>query len=160
MTASKKRAKRHTPRLPGIHPLLQAQMTRDAHPELAMQLYAALITLIERPSVEACNRISFRLACIAGGMSHAIKGQPILGRKDAGSLAIHSAIMAIEGIVDRHDRTGVVAVTDTEAKTLRAAAGKLDDALGRIPLPAYNCAVREVESVLGKGEIVDVRAIG
>lgn len=149
MAGTKKRTKRYIPRTATIPSILQVQMTKDAHPELALQLHLGCINLIEAPTVAACNKLSFELTCIAGGMSHANKGQPILGRTDAASIAIKSAIMTIEAIVDRHDRTGAVAVNDAEAKSLRAAAGKLDDALGRIPLPAYNRAVKEVEAWTG-----------
>jgi len=149
MSASKKRNKRYVPRAAKIPGLLQVQMTSEAHPQLAMQLYASLITLIERPSVEACNRLSHQLCCIAGGLSYAINGKPILGRTDAASIAIRSAIAAIEGIINRAERTNAVHVTELEEKTLRAAAGKLDDALSSIPLPCYTKAVREVEAMTG-----------
>jgi len=149
MSAGKKRNKRYVPKAAKIPGLLQVQMTSEAHPQLAMQLYAALIMLIDMPSVEACNRLSHQLCCIAGGMSYAINGKSILGRTDAASIAIRSAIAAIEGIINRAERAKAVHVTDFEAKTLRAAAGKLDDALSNIPLPCYTKAVREIEAITG-----------
>lgn len=145
MVATKKRTKRYKPRLVSIPEILQVQMTADAHPGLALELHLGIINLIESPSVAACNKLSFSLCCIAGGMSHACQGKPILGRTDAASVAIKSAIMTIEAIVNRCERTGSIGVTDLEAKSLRVAAGTLDNALGRIPLPMYNRAVREVE---------------
>ncbi|WP_194720806.1 hypothetical protein [Noviherbaspirillum malthae] len=149
MSATKKRTKRYVPRIPQIPGLLQVQMTREARPDLALRLHLAVINLIEAPTVPACNQLSMQLTCIAGGMSHASKGQPILGRTDAASIAIKSAIMTIESIVDRHDRTGALVVKDEDAMSLRAAVGNLDAVLGQIPLPYYTRAVKEVEAFTG-----------
>jgi hypothetical protein len=77
-------------------------------------------------------------------MSHANNGDPIKGKRDAASLAIQSAINAIDDVIQRYERTGGVAVTELEAQTLRAAAGKLDDALYSMPLLCYRRAEREV----------------
>lgn len=147
---SKPRNKAYRPRAITMPAMLQVQMTREAHPGLALELHLSIINLIEAPTVAACNKLSFDLCCIAGGMSHANRGEPIMGKTDADSIAIQSAIRTIEAIVDRHDRVGDVIVSEFDALSLRAAAGKLDGALGRIPLPAYNRAVREVENFVGK----------
>ena len=146
MRTTKKRVKRYQPRMVSIPDILQVRMTADEHPGLALELHLAIVSMIGHPTIAACNQLSHRFSCIAGGMSHANKGAPILARMDAASVAIKSAIQTIEDIVDRHGRTGGITVTDLEAKTLRAAAGKLDDALGRIPLPAYRRAVAEVDA--------------
>lgn len=152
MAGNKKRTKRYVSKPVAIPRILNARMTADEHPWLAMQLYAAMITLIERPTMEACNRLSHQLCCIAGGMCHANKGAPIMHRTDAPSIAIQSAIRAIESIVDRHERIGTLVVSESDAATLRAAAGKLDDAIGATPLTAYRRAEREVSELVGSHE--------
>jgi hypothetical protein len=138
------RHKKHKPiavKIPAIIPL---ETAGDAMPLLAGRLHAGIITLIERPAVAHCNNLSRQLCIIAGGMSHANNGDPIKGKRDAASLAIQSAINAIDDVIQRHERTGGVAVLDTEALTLRAAAGKLDDALYSMPLLCYRLAEGEV----------------
>lgn len=149
MAGNKKRNKRYVSRPVTIPRILNVRMTADEHPILAHQLYAAMITLIERPTMEACNLLSHRLCCIAGGMNHANKGAPLMRRTDAASIAIQPALRAIDSIVDRFERIGAVAVSESEAATLRAAAGKLDDAIGATPLTAYRRAEREVSELVG-----------
>lgn len=145
----KKRNKAYKPRPVRVPAIIPLEMVGDALPMLALQLHAGIVTLIEAPTVDHCNNLSRQLCIIAGAMSHQNTGAPILEKRDASSLAIRSAILAIESVVDRHGRTGKVAVTDSEAVTLRAAAGKLDDALSDISLFAYRKAEAEVTKYVG-----------
>lgn len=141
MTKRRKAYKPRTVKIPAIIPL---ETAGGAMPLLAGQLHAGIITLIERPTVAHCNNLSRQLCVIAGGMSYTNNGAPIEGRRDAASLAIQSAIKAIEDVIQRHERIGTVAVLETEAMTLRAAAGKLDDALHSMPLLCYRRSEEEV----------------
>lgn len=81
-------------------------------------------------------------------MSHANNGAPILGRKDAHSIALNSAIKALEGVCERHDRTGKVGVTALEAQTLIAASGALDAVLCEVPAVCYDRADKELAGAL------------
>jgi hypothetical protein len=149
MAGNSKPRKQRTYRLASVPKLIDIGMTRDQHPMLAMQLHAALITMIDSPTIDTCNHMSEQLCKIAGGMSWANKGHPIIGKRDSHSIAIHSAILAIESIVDRHQKYDIVSVSKFEADTLRSAAGILDTALGNIPSSCYERASREIEELLG-----------
>lgn len=140
---TKKRNKAYKPRALMIPALIPSVMVTDKYPYLATSLYAQIITFCERPGIESSNNLTRQLACIAGGMSHQIRGTAIRGRKDPASIAICSAIACIEGISNRYERIGVIDVTPTEAKTLKAAAGRLDAVLQGMPARCYELAERE-----------------
>lgn len=142
------RKKIYKPRAAKIPAIIKLESVGDSLAMLPFQLHAQIETLIEMPTAEHCNNVSKQLCIIAGAISHANRGAPILGKRDASSLAINSAIQAVDDVVQRHDRTGAVAVSELEAKTIRAAAGKLDDALYAIPLLCYRKAEREVSQWL------------
>ncbi len=144
MPSSKRPRKQHKGRALTIPRMLDVRMIADEHPGLALEMHLAVINLIEAPRIESCNNLSRQLCVIAGGMSHANRGEPIKGKNDPASIAIQSAILVIEGVIDRHGRIDAVQVTEIEGKTLKAAAGKLDEALGRIPLTCYRRAEIEV----------------
>ena len=144
MANNKKPRKQYKPRVRAVPAIIPLETAGEAMPLLAGQLHAAIITLIARPSTSSCNNLSRQLCVIAGGMSHASGGAPIKGNADAASIAIQSAINAIEDVIARHDRTGAVSVSSLEAKTLRAAAGKLDEVLYSMPLLCYRRAESEV----------------
>jgi hypothetical protein len=133
----KKRNKAYQPKRVSIPMLFMTQTVLDQYPHLATSLYGQIIAFIERPCVESSNNLSHQLACIAGGMSHMNSGAPIKGRRDAGSLAICSAVSCMEGIGNRFERIGVIEVSATEAATLKAAAGRLDQVLQGMPLACY-----------------------
>ena len=149
MSANSKPRKAHRPRQIAMPHILDVRMTADAHPDLALELHLAIVGLIEAPTITSCNWLSHKLCTIAGGMSHANMGNPLKDLRSQGSIAISSAIRAIEAIVDRHDAYGVVKVSDIEAKTLRTAAGQLDSALAHIPHSCYQRAVGEVNKLVG-----------
>jgi hypothetical protein len=129
--------KKYVPRRVTIPMLFMGQCVLEKYPHLATSLYGQIHTFIERPSVGASNNLSHQIACIAGGMSHVLNGQSIRSKRDAGSIAICSAVACMEAICKRFERTGAIAVTDLEAQTLRSAAGRLDEVLQGMPLAAY-----------------------
>ena len=142
----KRRNKAYKPRIVTIPKLIPIQMVTDELPLLAPQLHAAVMTVIERPSCEACNNLSRQLTVIAAGISYKVGGSV---RGTAEGIPLQSAILAVEAIVDRHERTGVVAVSEQEAATLRAAAGALDGVLCNMSVTAYQWAERDVMRAVG-----------
>lgn len=141
---SKKRNKAYKPRPAAIPMMFMTATVADSHPHLATSLYGQIIAFCERPSVQTSNNLSEQLAIIAGGMSHMNQGQALKFKRDAGSIAIVSAVTCVEGIGERFERTGVIAVTEAEKRTLHAAAGRLDEVLQKMPLACYLRGQREV----------------
>lgn len=134
-----------TIRVPSIIKLITAA---EAYPDLAIKIHMGVDEFIRSPSIMSANHLSQQLCLIAGAMSHAANGAPILGRKDAHSIAINSAINAFQGVCDRHDRTGKVSVTKLESQTLIASAGQLDAVLNKVPAVCYDRADRELAEAL------------
>lgn len=130
--------------IPSIIPLVTAS---QKYPDLAMFLHAGIVAFTQEPTVASANALSKQLCLIAGALSHAAGGVPILGRTDPASIAIYSAIRAFECVVERHDATEIVAVSSNEAKTLIAASGALDDVLRTVPAACYDRAMKELDVV-------------
>jgi hypothetical protein len=149
----KKRTKSYQPKRVAIPMLFMQQSVLDKYPHLPTAVYGQIHTFIERPSVEASNNLSHQIACIAGGMSHMANGAPIRGKRDAGSIAICSAVACMEAICKRFERTGMIAVNDSEAQTLRGAAGRLDEVLQGMPLSAYLKAESECHLWLKEAQV-------
>jgi hypothetical protein len=144
---SKRKAYRsRAKRIPAI---VDMHSARQAHPELALKLRMGVIGLITSPSVPACNFLSLQLTRIVGGMSLMRGGEAIIGATDPAAISIKSAILAVEAIVTRHDRTGVVAVDRYEQMALEGAVSRLDEVLGKIPASCYARACVEISEFLG-----------
>lgn len=107
-------------------------MMAESRNALAMQLYAAIKTLVDRPDVDACNRVSKILAT----MSQA-------GLK---STHLDEASEAMNQIVDRFIRVGKIGVSDSEAETLHRTAGQLDVLLATIPVNVLRASKQMVSA--------------
>src|SRR6478672_4848532 len=108
----KKRDKKYIEKPTVIPRLFSVATVSQEYPMLALKLHAAVVSLIQRPTVDAGNNLSCQLSYIAGGMSYSLKGASILQRKDASCLAIQSAINAVEAMIDRHEKTGSLFLTE------------------------------------------------
>lgn len=144
--------KPYRPRRVTIPMMFLSQSVTDKYHDLPLSLYGQIYAFIERPNVESSNNLSRQLCCIAGGMSHMLNGKPIKGRRDSGSVAICSAVSCMSAIAERFDRTGVIAVNESEAQTLKAAAGRLDEVLQGMPLACYLKAEAEAHLWLRESE--------
>jgi hypothetical protein len=113
---AKSKKPRHQQRVKAVH----VPMMPESRSALAMQLHAAVETLIERPSIDACNGVSKKLATLAQA-----------GAKND-SLDIATEI--INAVVDRFERVKKIGVSDKEAAMLRLMAGDLDVLLPTIPV--------------------------
>lgn len=150
----KKRAhKPYKPRQIMIPSIIKTITAAEKYPELPLRLHAGIVAFTQEPTISSANALSKHLCLIAGALSHAAGGAPILGRTDPASIAIYSAIRAFECVVERHDATEIVAVSGNEAKTLIAASGALDDVLRTVPAACYDRAIKELD------EVFDRRAI-
>ena len=114
MSANKK------PRKPYREKLIHVPMMPESRSALATQLYASVMTLIHAPSVDACNEVSKKLAI----MNHA----------GLQSVALTSAILVIDSVIDRFQRVGKIGISKSETETLKTAVGALDQQLATIPV--------------------------
>jgi hypothetical protein len=91
--------------------------TRDS---LAMELHAAIETLIHAPSITAYNNVSTKMVT--------------LGRAAGMSDCLEDAKAALIGISDRFERMKKVGVSPHEAQQLRESSAGLDALLASIPI--------------------------
>jgi hypothetical protein len=133
----KKRNKKHMPKMVLIPKIIPRITALQAYPDLAN-------------NIATINQMSHELCVIAGAMSYESNCKPLLGRKDMEALAIMSAIKVLESIVDRHDRTGKVFVSELEGKSLDAAVKGIHSVLSRIGNNSYETALHEVDGYINE----------
>ena len=114
MSANKKPRKKYREKI--IH----VPMMPESRDSLAMELHARVRTLVLAPSVDACNEVSKVLAIM----------------RDAGldSVALSTAIMVIDSVIDRFIRVNKIGISQSETEALQTAAGQLDRQLATIPV--------------------------
>lgn len=114
MAANRKPRKQHKARTPSI-PMMAA--TRD---RMALDLHAAVETLIHAPDIESYNHVSTKLIALGR----------VAGERDC----LESAKEAMGAICDRFQRVGKMGVSEHEAHQLRKASGDMDSMIGTIPV--------------------------
>jgi hypothetical protein len=146
----KKRNKKHMPKMVLIPKIIPRITALQAYPDLANNFLLKLMAAKVDPTIATINQMSHELCVIAGSMSYESNCKPLLGRKDAEALAIMSAIKVLESIVDRHDRTGKVFVSELEGKSLDAAVNGIHSVLSRIGNNSYETALHEVDGYINE----------
>jgi hypothetical protein len=155
MATNSKPRKARTHRILTIPKLFNILSIRDEQPMLAMQIYGRIESFLTNPTIAAGNALCEILCQIAAGLSIIAGGAGLRQVRDQHSVAVVSAIAALEDVSQRHRKHGDVTVRATEAATLNAAAGKLDEALGRIPVHVWNEGCMDVKIVTTK---IDMQA--
>lgn len=150
MASKKPRNKAYRPRELVIPKIINVISIRDEEPMLAMQIYGRIESFLHDPTIEAGNHLCEILCQIAAGLNIIARGVGLRNARDQYAVAVISAISALEDISLRHRRHGDVTVRPTEALTLRGAAGKLDEALGRIPVHVWREGCKDVRIVTAK----------
>lgn len=150
--------KRHIPLPLTIPKLFNVLSIRDEEPMLALQIYGRIESFLTDPTLEAGNNLCEILCQIAAGLNIIVGGAGLRQVRDEHSIAVVSAIAALEDVSLRHRKHGDVTVRATEAATLRAAAGKLDEALGRIPVHVWREGCLDVKIVTAKIDQARVQA--
>lgn len=116
MAGNSKPRKKHSV---GKH-AIKVPMMKNSRDNLAMQLHAAIETLIHAPTIEAFNRVS----------QMAARTESALGRPDA---SLNAAKEALYSVSERFARTGKIGVSPEEAAQLMGASGAIDMLLPKIP---------------------------
>ncbi|WP_340519979.1 hypothetical protein [Cupriavidus necator] len=99
---------------------------------LKLTFYADMVAFLSEPTPIAYNRLLRILDILAIAM-------PVQRMTDY-LVQVQSARRAMVAILDRFERTGTLAVSDLDAKTLRAAAPHIEAAMGRTRLDAFSFA--------------------
>lgn len=150
MAGNKKPRKPMKRRLLVIPKIINVVSIRDEEPMLAMQIYGRIESFLHDPTIEAGNHLCEILCQIAAGLNIIANGVGLRNARDQYAVAVISAISALEDISQRHRKHGDVTVRPTEALTLRGASGKLDEALGRIPVHVWREGCKDVKVVTAK----------
>lgn len=122
-------------------------MMAETRKRIAMTMHMCAEGMVHAPSSAMATEASKQLAI----MSAAIDAQSPVGiarRTDAVSLALVAALAVMQSVEARHDAGKNWGVTGEEAKTLRAAAARFDEALRRVPFNVYEAARIFVEEML------------
>ena len=136
--------KAHKPKGLHIPLMLDIAMPRvyvaDEQPELAMQIYLRIGAMIDAPTLDGANSLCRLFAKIAVGLDLTYRGIGLDRLPPEIRAAVLSALSALQDISRRYNERKVIAVSRTEAMTLNAAAGRLDEALGLIPMHMWERA--------------------
>ena len=105
-------------------------MMTESRDALAMQMHTAVDTLIQRPSIDAYNRMSKMLASMKySGLS---------------AECLDAATEILNGVCDRYERMQKIGLSDKEAENLCAMVGELDWLLSKIPVNVFKASVAAV----------------
>lgn len=113
---------------------------RDEQPDLAMRIYLQIEGLITQPTLAGANDLCRLFAKIAIGLHFTYEGIGLDYLPAETKAAVLSALSGLQDISRRHNEFRVMEVRQTEAMTLRAAAGRLDEALSLIPMHMWERA--------------------
>lgn len=127
------------------------KMDKDVRNGIVLSMYMSVESLLLEPSSKAANEAS-RLMAIMTTAIDAQSSTPIAKRSDPASLAVVAACNSLASIEQRHDRTGKWGMTGEEAKALRSAMARFDEAMLDIAWPTYKAAQEFVDEELGKAE--------
>lgn len=125
------------------------KMDKDVRNKIVLSMYMSIEALLLEPSNATANQAS-RLMAIMTTAIDAESSTPIAQRSDPASLAVVAACNSLSSIEQRHDRTGKWGMTGEEAKALRAAMARFDEAMLNVPWPIYKAAQEFVDEELGK----------
>jgi hypothetical protein len=136
--------KTHKPKGLHIPLMLDIAMPRvyvaDEQPELAMQIYLRIGAMIDAPTLDGANSLCRLFAKIAIGLHLTYQGIGLDRLPADTRAAVLSALSGLQDISKRYNEHKVIAVRMTEARTLKAAAGRLDEALSLIPMHMWERA--------------------
>ena len=133
-------AKSKAPRKKYREKPIHLPMMPESRDRMAMRLHLNVEALIASPSSEAFNELCKKVASLTDALSH-LRGRPIFNDRDAAANAIRTAVATLTQIQERAERTEVLAVTETEALSLRNASGAMDIELGRIPKNVLDASI-------------------
>lgn len=147
--SSKPRNKSYKPRNVAIPALFNVLTIGDEEPMIAHRLYAGIYSFLHEPTIAASNHLGGLLTQIAEAlniMRQRKEGKRGIGdSRDPGCVAVISAVRVFIDISNRYDEFRVMQVRELEAATLRAAAGRLDEALRTIPVTIWHEACHKVK---------------
>lgn len=106
----------------------------------ATSLHMLVAAMIAAPTPDLYNAITRKMATYSDAMSHMRGGRSLSGDRDAAANALRSALLTLGAVFDRWDRTKAVAVTESEASSLKSASIILDQAIWRIPANVLKAA--------------------
>lgn len=115
-------------------------MMKGTHDGLATELHAAVFTLLHAPSVLAWNQVMKKLEAITIASAF-MRRKSLRSDRDPLANALRTMLYALDASGKRHDRTGVMAVSEAEAASIKVAAAEMDAALAKIPVNVYRASV-------------------
>lgn len=122
---------------PAVRPRVGlAPMMKPTHDNLATELHTAVLTLREAPSVTAWNEVMKKVEAMTLATAF-MRRRDLCADRDPLANALRTMLYTLQAAGDRHDRTGVMKLSEAEASSMRMAAAAMDGALAKIPANVY-----------------------
>ena len=118
-----------------------APMMKPTHDNLATELHTAVLTLREAPSVVAWNEVMKKVEAMTLATAF-MRRRDLCADRDPLANALRTMLFTLQAAGDRHDRTGVMKLSEAEASSMRMAAAAMDGALAKIPANVYWGSIR------------------
>lgn len=124
-------------------------MMRSTRQEIALRMHLMAEAMVLTPTATTANELSKAMAVMTEAVDHASHVR-IGKRDDPVALSLVASLQVMCDIEERHEQIGKWGVTGEQAKVIRAAAARFDEALARIPYNVYLAAREFVELVLAR----------
>lgn len=111
-------------------------MMKPTHDNLATELHTAVLTLREAPSVVAWNEVMKKVEAMTLATAF-MRRRDLCADRDPLANALRTMLFTLQAAGERHDRTGVMKLSEAEANSMRMAAAAMDGALAKIPANVY-----------------------
>lgn len=116
-------------------------MMKPTHDNLATELHTAVLTLREAPSVIAWNEVMKKVEAMTLATAF-MRRKDLCADRDPLANALRTMLYALNAAGERHDRTGVMKLSEAEAASMKMAAAAMDGALAKIPVNVYRGSLK------------------
>lgn len=116
-------------------------MMKGTHDSLATELHTAVFTLRTAPSVLAWNQVMKKVEAMTIATAF-MRRKNLHNDRDPLANALRTMLYALNAASERHDRTGVMRLSDAEQVSIKVAAAEMDGALAKIPANVYRASIR------------------
>jgi hypothetical protein len=116
-------------------------MMKPTHDNLATELHTAILTLREAPSVVAWNEVMKKVEAMTLATAF-MRRKNLCVDRDPLANALRTMLYALNAAGERHDRIGVMKLSEAEGSSMKMAAAAMDGALAKIPVNVYRGSLR------------------
>lgn len=116
-------------------------MMKETHDNLATQLHTAVLTLRTAPSVLAWDQVMKKVEAMTIATAF-MRRRDLCADRDPLANALRTMLFALNAAGQRHDKTGVMQLSEPEKLSMKVAAAEMDGAIAKIPANVYRASLR------------------